>query len=245
MTNYKLLALDMDGTLLTDSKEISPENARWIAKCKEQGVHVILTTGRGIQKILPYSQQLGLTEPIVAVNGGEVWSGPEQLYQRSPIPAEVIERLRQTALTMDVWYWAYTTEGMVKRDTWGELNCSEYEWLKFGYHTEDPQKLAALHETIAQTWEFEATNSHPCNIELNPKGITKANGLREVCRLLGVEMREAVAVGDSLNDMSMIVEAGLGVAMGNAQEEVKRRAGAVTDSNEEDGVAKVIQRFIL
>lgn len=89
------------------------------------------------------------------------------------------------------------------------------------------------------------TNSHPCNIELNPKGVSKASGLKEVCRRLGIDMSEVVAVGDSLNDLAMIREAGLGVAMGNAQEEVKKAADWTTVTNEEDGVAEVIFKKVL
>ncbi|UQZ84622.1 Sugar phosphatase YidA [Paenibacillus konkukensis] len=245
MTTFKLLALDMDGTLLNDRKEISRQNAKWIATCREQGIIVVLSTGRGIQLIRPYYEQLQLDSPIVAVNGGEVWKGLDQQYVRHAMPFEQIDRLRRLALDLDVWYWAYHTEGKVNRNTWDELAAGQMEWIKFGFRTEDSAAMAALHERIPQIGDFELTNSHPTNIEINPAGITKASGLREVCKLLDVRMQEVVAVGDSANDLAMIVEAGLGVAMGNAQEEVKLRADVVTDSNEEDGVAKVIQRYIL
>ncbi|KRF03378.1 phosphoglycolate phosphatase, TA0175-type [Paenibacillus sp. Soil766] len=244
MIKYKLLALDMDGTLLDERKEISQQNKEWIAKCREQGVYVVLSTGRGIQLIRSYAEQLELDTPIVAVNGGEVWSGPDKLHVRYTLPMVQIEQLRRLAIELDVWYWAYHTEGKMNRDTWDELDNRQMEWIKFGFSTEDSVKMTALFERIPQIGDFELTNSHPTNIEVNPAGITKATGLHEVCHMLNVGIHEVVAVGDSMNDMAMIVEVGLGVAMGNAQEEVKLRADAVTDSNEEDGVAKVIQRYI-
>jgi HAD superfamily hydrolase (TIGR01484 family) len=244
MVKYKLLALDMDGTLLDERKEISQQNKEWIAKCREQGVYVVLSTGRGIQLIRSYAEQLGLDTPIIAVNGGEVWSRSDILHMRYSLPIEQIEQLRRIAVELDVWYWAYHTEGKQTKDTWDELANGEMEWIKFGYRTEDSVKMAALFERISLVGDFELTNSHPTNIEVNPAGITKATGLREVCHMLDVGFHEVVAVGDSMNDMAMIVEVGLGVAMGNAQEEVKLCADAVTDSNEEDGVAKVIQRYI-
>jgi len=92
---------------------------------------------------------------------------------------------------------------------------------------------------------FEITNSHPANLEFNPKGVNKAAGLRQVCQLYGLSMDEVVAMGDSLNDIAMIREAGLGVAMGNAQEEVKRAADMIALSNTEDGVAHLIRSFVL
>jgi hypothetical protein len=92
---------------------------------------------------------------------------------------------------------------------------------------------------------LEITNSHPCNLELNPKGISKASGMRKVCELLGITMSEVVAMGDSMNDLSMIRAAGLGVAMGNAQDGVKAAADLVTATNDEHGVAKVIREYVL
>ncbi|MDF2963402.1 MAG: Cof-like hydrolase, partial [Paenibacillus sp.] len=92
---------------------------------------------------------------------------------------------------------------------------------------------------------LEITNSHPLNLELNPKGINKASGIRQVCSLLGIGMSQVIAMGDSLNDESMIREAGLGVAMGNAQDEVKEFADVITATNEEHGVAKIIEQYVL
>lgn len=119
------------------------------------------------------------------------------------------------------------------------------EWLKFGFYTENEVNRKAIYQAIASWDAIEMTNSHPFNIECNPKGINKASGLREVCKLYGINMSEVVAIGDSLNDVAMIREAGLGVAMGNAQEEVKKIADIVTATNDEDGVARVIQNFVL
>src|SRR5690606_15624796 len=114
-----------------------------------------------------------------------------------------------------------------------------------GIHTEDDGLRRALWDEIASWGGLELSNSSPLNIEINPAGVSKAAALEEVCRLAGVRMEETVAVGDSLNDLAAIRAAGLGVAMGNAQEAVKEAADAVTATNEEDGVALVIRRYIL
>jgi hypothetical protein len=92
---------------------------------------------------------------------------------------------------------------------------------------------------------LEITNSTPTNLEINPLGVNKAYGIGEVCKLLGIEMSQVVAVGDSLNDLAAIQAAGLGVAMGNAQETVQQEADAVVASNNEDGIAEVIEKYIL
>lgn len=92
---------------------------------------------------------------------------------------------------------------------------------------------------------LQMTNSSPVNIEINPAGVSKASGVAEVCKLLGIEMSEVVAVGDSLNDLAVIEAVGLGVAMGNAQEQVKEAADLIVASNNEDGIVEVIREHIL
>ncbi|MNR08724.1 Sugar phosphatase YidA [compost metagenome] len=92
---------------------------------------------------------------------------------------------------------------------------------------------------------LEITNSSPYNYEINPQGVNKATGIKIVCDLLGLDMSQVIAVGDSLNDLAAIQAAGLGVAMGNAQIAVQENADYVTASNNDDGIAEVIQKFIL
>lgn len=243
---YKLIALDMDGTLLNEEKEISAANAEWLAKAQEAGMIVMFATGRGYQSALPYARQLGLEQsPMVLVNGSEIWRTASELHRREQMPVEWVRELRRMALEQDVWYWAYAVEGIFNRENWPEeAAIDRMGWLKFGYYTENEGKLPIIRRTLEGWDKFEITNSHPCNLELNPRGITKASGVREVCRLLGIGLDEVIAMGDSLNDIAMIREAGLGVAMGNAQDEVKEVADAVTSSNDDDGVARIIRERV-
>jgi len=242
---YKLLALDMDGTLLNEKTDVSEENARWIRAAIDAGVTVCFATGRGYASALPFAQRLELTSPMVLVNGGEVWASPDRLHSRETMPTDDVVALRDIALRHDTWYWGYSLDRVYNKTDWIEDPYAT-EWLKFGFYTEDGAALAAVAEDVrALPRPFETTNSHPNNIELNPLGVSKASGLRQVCAMLGIGMHEVVACGDSLNDVAMIREAGLGVAMGNAQDAVKRIADAVTRTNEEDGVAHVIREYML
>lgn len=243
---YRLIALDMDGTLLNEDKEVSPANIEWLAKAQEAGVTVMLATGRGYQSAVPYVQTLGLENaPMVLVNGSEIWLSPDELHHRELMPVEWVREMRQMALDYDVWYWGYAVEGIFNRENWPEAAVVEgMGWLKFGFYSENESKLPRIRQTL-EGWEsLEITNSHPCNIELNPRGITKASGVREVCRLLGIGMHEVIAMGDSQNDIAMIRDAGLGVAMGNAQDEIKQAADVVTATNDEDGVAHIVRKHI-
>jgi HAD superfamily hydrolase (TIGR01484 family) len=241
---YKLLALDMDGTLLNEKTEISAENAKWIQAAIDAGIYVCFATGRGYPSALPFAEQLGLHSPMVLVNGGEVRESPTKLHSRSLMPPEYVAALHELGVRYNAWYWGYSVERVYNKNEWVD-DVSMHEWLKFGFYTEDQEALAAVAAAIPSIGTFEITNSHPNNIELNPFGVSKASGLLQVCKLLDVEMHEIVACGDSLNDAAMIQAAGLGVAMGNAQEAVKGMADFVTHSNDEDGVAHVIRTHLL
>lgn len=248
MSEYKLVALDMDGTLLNEQSEISSENAEWIRRALDAGVIVSFSTGRGFQSALPYAEQLKLDTPMITVNGSEIWHKPHVLHKRTLLSPVYVKRMHELALAHgEPWFWAYTTDTVYNKENWIRPadDYEAYHWLKFGYYTEDDK---ARNEILAevQSWDaLEITNSSPWNLEMNPKGVSKASALHELCKLLGIEMSSVVAVGDSLNDIAAIREAGLGVAMGNAQQAVKDAADAVTLTNDEHGVAEVIKRYVL
>ncbi|MBE9915346.1 HAD family phosphatase [Paenibacillus donghaensis] len=240
---FKLLALDMDGTLLTSEQTISPNTSKWIQKAKDQGVHVCLSTGRSFGSAWPYGDELGLTTPLITVNGSEVWRAPHDLYQRSLMDPALISDMHDIAVKEDCWYWAYSVDRVYNKDSWiGGI--MEMEWLKFGFHTEDNDARHRILMKLQDMGGLEITNSSPHNLEVNPQGINKAAGIRTVCGLLGLEMSEVIAVGDSMNDLAAIEAAGLGVAMGNAQQVVREAADFVTASNDDDGIAEVIRKFI-
>lgn len=245
MKQYRLLALDLDGTLLNDRSEISETNAEWIRRASEAGVTVCASTGRGFPSALPFVEQLGLDTPMITVNGGEIWTKPHALHRRTLLDAEKVMKLHALAERYpDVWYWAYSTEDIYNKEKWsGDTAASQ--WLKFGYYTEDVPVLQEIWKEVRAMEGLELSNSSPFNIEINAAGVSKATALMEVCRMLGYGMSEVVSVGDSLNDIAAIRASGLGVAMGNAQEEVKLAADVVTGTNQEHGVAQVIQKYVL
>lgn len=249
MTNqrgkYKLLALDLDGTLLNDRSEIGKANAEWVGRAAEAGMTVCVSTGRGFVSALPFAEQLGLRTPMITVNGGEIWTKPHEIHRRTLLAADKVMKLHAIAEKHpDAWFWAYTTEDIYNKERWVDDTPSR-RWLKFGYYTEDLPLLASIREQVRGIEGLELSNSSPYNIEVNPAGVSKATALMEVCRLLGYDMSEVVAVGDSLNDIEAIRAAGLGVAMGNAQDEVKAAADVVTGDHRDDGVAQAIREHVL
>lgn len=248
MSSIKLVALDMDGTLLNEQSEISSENAHWIRKAIDAGILVCFATGRGFQSALPYAEQLGLDTPMITVNGGEIWRRPHVLHQRSLMPAGYIKRLREVALrNPECWYWAYAVDGIHNKEMWIEPaeDYDRHHWLKFGYYTEDDAMRERILEEVSGWGGLEITNSSPWNLELNPEGVSKASALRELCKVLDLDMSQVAAMGDSMNDIAMIREAGVGVAMGNAQDAVKAAADAVAVTNNEHAVAQLIRDYVL
>ena len=245
--NYKLLALDMDGTLLNDNLQISDENIHWIKQALDAGVTVIFSTGRGFVNAVEYAQQLQLETPMITVNGSEIWARPYQLLHRTLMDSIWVEQLYAlTKVFPDIWYWAYTTNGIYNIKNWSELTSTldQYQWLKFGSYTEDLDKLNAIKSEIKSWNSLEMSNSSIYNIELNAKGVSKASALEYLCQHLNIEMKQVIAMGDSLNDKKALEAVGLGVAMDNAQDEIKSIANFITSSNNDHGVAKVIQKFI-
>lgn len=244
-TRFKLIALDMDGTLLTDDKQVTKETAIWINKAIDEGIKVLFTTGRGLQTAKQYWDELGLESPMVLVNGAEIWQGRGELHKRIFLPQEEVRRLYQLAVEEhDVeWFWGYSRESLTGLDEWTD-EMFDRRWMKIGIASEDVSKLCAIRKRIDSWGTIEITSSSATNLELSVKGVTKASGMREVCDLFGVSMSEVIAMGDSDNDVKLLQAAGFGVAMGNSFESVKAVADAVTETNNEDGVAKAIQKYV-
>ncbi len=121
-----------------------------------------------------------------------------------------------------------------------------HEWLKFGFDTDAPPEIKEkINQTLSEWEDVEVSNSSLTNIEVNAVGVNKAAAIEKVCERIGITMDQVMTAGDSLNDIKMIELAGLGIAMGNAQEPVKKAADWVTASNDEDGVALAIEKWVL
>ncbi|MGI2297824.1 Cof-type HAD-IIB family hydrolase [Paenibacillus sp. GXUN7292] len=243
---YKLIAMDMDGTLLTDDKQISPANWHWIQEAEKHGIMIMLTTGRGFQNIKPYLDVLPSHPPIVATNGAEVWSTPTTILHRHVIPWETIKQLREIALELEeIWYWAYNTEELVRKDTWDTMEGhADSIWVKFGFATNNQELLSKLDTKLKDVKGIEVTSSNDTNREISLQGISKISGIQAICNYKGISLKETVAIGDGENDITMLKACGLGIAMENAADYVKQHADLLTASNENDGVAKLIQFVI-
>lgn len=239
----KLIALDMDGTLLNSKGEISEENRKAIKEAQEKGVYVVLSTGRSILTCGHYADSLELKSCLVTVNGSEIWDDKREVIERNLVDAEDIEWMWNLSKEHKTRFWAIGTDSYWHDKMPDDLH--GVEWLKFGFDIDDDEVRAGILEKLKAKGKFELSNSTLKNIEVNPLGVNKARGLKVVCERHGIEMKNVMACGDSLNDIAMIKEAGLGVAMGNAQDAVKEAADWVTATNNENGVALAIKKWVL
>lgn len=267
---YKLLVLDVDGTLLDNAKEISKRTLAALVKVQQMGVRVVLASGRPTYGLMPLAKTLELGiygGYILSYNGCQVISAKDGklLFERRINP-EMLPYLEKKARKNGFSLFTYTENTLVTNDPDNEhiryeaqLNNLEivrednfsiaidFAPCKCMLVSDDEEALVGLEEhwkrRLAGT--LDTFRSEPYFLEVVPCGIDKANTLGALMEMLDVKSEEVIAIGDGVCDVTMIQMAGMGVAMGNAQESVKRCAELVTTSNEEDGVALAIEKTIL
>ncbi|THE11807.1 HAD family phosphatase [Bacillus timonensis] len=243
MLPYRLLALDLDGTTLNDNKEITQSTKYWVKKAVQNGVIVSIATGRGRQSAETFRKELGLTSPMVFLNGAEIWKTPDDLLERHHLMTHDILRLHQLATQTNSWFWGFTEDRLIRKPDWQD-ELVNGKWMKFGLLNDNLSLIKELKVELEGWSHLEITQSADNNIEISTKGITKEYGIRKVCSLLDFGLDNVMAIGDSFNDFKLLTSVGLGVAMDNASPEVKNAADVITSSNEKDGVAKAICQYI-
>ncbi|MGB8000453.1 MAG: Cof-type HAD-IIB family hydrolase [Anaerobacillus sp.] len=240
----KLIALDMDGTLVNHDGDVSKENEEAVQRAKDNGIHVVLSTGRSLPFCRDIAEQLGHSAYLVTVNGGQIFDQELNLVESTHLDQDLVKRLWELKKKHDVYFWSSTTDGVFNTKKPFEKEIEEYNWLKFGFDIQDDDIRKVIYDEVMANEALEVTNSSPTNLEINPAGVNKAAALLKVCDWLDLSMENVMAVGDSMNDIAMIREAGFGVAMGNAQDRVKEAANWVTKDYTEHGVAHAIDRIL-
>lgn len=269
LMNYRMIVLDLDGTLTNSKKEISPHTRETLIRAQQQGIKVVLASGRPTYGIAPIANQLELFTYggyILAYNGGEIidWKSKEVLHAQVLDP-QVLPYMYRCAQENGFAIVTYRdnfviTETPDDEYVQKEATLNLMQTLKvenfLGYIdfsipkcliVGEAERLCLLEKQMYE--QLKETNevyrSEPYFLELVPKGIDKAQSLEVLLRKVGISRDEVIACGDGFNDLSMIRYAGLGVAMHNAQPVVREAADFITLSNDEDGVAHVVEQFML
>lgn len=265
----KILAVDLDGTLTDSRKEVTARTREALRKMQEAGHVLALATGRPVPGVMPVIQTLELEKSggyAIACNGGVLidCKTGEHIYEKT-LPRELVAEVFAFAEELGIGIYTYAEPGIVagsRHDEHMEY-AAAINHLEI-FHPEQPMDLVAgsvtkcmatvpvehaleIAEKIRERFGDRMTvlRSEPFFLEMIPAGMDKAQGIASLLDLLGMGREDVIACGDGFNDIGMLQYAGLGVAMDNAQDSVKAAADIVTLSNDEDGVARVIEEYIL
>ena len=263
----KLVVTDIDDTLLNSKGEIPKKTKEVINKCVERGIKVILASGRpnfGMKKIVDELNLASYDNYLLSFNGAKI----ENIYTGEVVYEKFLSADRLKFLVDKAE--KYNCDILTYKDD-NVLTNSDNEYAKVERDLVDanliiasdmkeaitsaqpkviilkdpkyvPEIVEKLKEELGDT--YEVATSKPFFIEVNDRGISKGEAIKSLAEKLNIDMNEILAIGDGLNDLSMIEVAGCGVAMGNAHEKLKEKANFVTKSNDEDGFAYAIEKFV-
>ncbi|MFD1775707.1 Cof-type HAD-IIB family hydrolase [Paenibacillus rhizophilus] len=262
---YKLIAIDIDDTLINDDKEVTPATQQALEAAVAAGVVVTLATGRAYASAQAIARQTGLNVPIITYQGSLVKNLIDEkvLYERY-VPQNAVHKVFEYCIEHDLHLQTYIDDKLYSREEnqklldYAELNKTQYyiepDWEKLAsiktpklLIIDDPDFLDELAPKLRELLgsEVHITKSKPHFLEIMHSEGTKGLALEFLADYFGCDLSETIAVGDSWNDHEMLETAGLGVAMDNAIPALKEIANYITASNNEDGVKQVIDKFIL
>ena len=264
---YKMLVLDLDDTLLRDDYSISTHTKELLIEAQHRGVAVVLASGRPTQAMIQYAEALQLPEfdsYMISFNGAVATSlkNDKTLFETSLTQAEV-HSLHDFSIENNVHILTYSEKGIISETDSEyidveikltgiphykvpsfktEINSSAVKCILL----EHPDYLKQVEKKLkAERPDLSVARSKPFFLEVMPHGIDKASCIDFLAKKLGIDQSEIIAVGNAGNDLTMIKYAGLGVWVDNVTPELRHYADCIVASNNNDGVAEVIERFIL
>lgn len=274
MHNIKLIALDLDGTLLNSDKQLTPENRAALEKAAGEGVEIVPATGRFYKGMPEIIRELPFVRYVISINGAQVYDALNgKTVCSSEIPWERAVSVMEHLDTLDTIYdcyqdgWGWMTEEFYNKADRYAAHIHSLEMIK-KLRTPVPELKAYLAEKAHGVQKVQAffkdmelreevlkslpdefpdlviTTSIVNNIEINSREATKGVALEKLAAYLGIPLESTMAFGDDTNDTTMLEAAGIGVAMGNAYDEVKQSADFVTSDCDENGVAYAINHFL-
>ena len=269
--NYQVIALDLDGTLLTPEKTILPESLAALRHARQSGAKVVIVTGRHHVAIHPFYQALALDTPAICCNGTLLYDYlNKKVLSSDPLEPNQASQLVNLLDSYDVHALMYADDVMMYKEPTGHIIRTE-KWASKLPASQRPifkqvhSLRDAAHEVNA-IWKFALTDTDTAKlqnftnvvekelglacewswhdqVDIAQNGNSKGKRLAEWVESQGLSMNQVMAFGDNFNDLSMLKSAGLGVAMGNAVDEVKACADLVIGNNTEAGIAEVLNEY--
>ncbi|SMF63921.1 hypothetical protein SAMN05661091_0022 [Paenibacillus uliginis N3/975] len=265
---YKMIVLDLDDTLLRDDGTLSSRNKQALMAAQEAGVKVVLASGRPTYAMKALAEELDLERfgsYILSFNGAKIinWRSQEEAFSSTLTP-QMAHALYEMSIEEGVSALTYVGDDIVTASvneyTLIESQITGMKVVEVSSFVEavqvpvvkvlmvaEPDKLVLVEEKLKAklAGQLNVMRSKPFFLEFTEDGVNKGTSLNHLIQQLGIERSEVIAMGDGYNDVAMLEFAGLGVAMGNAPEEIIQLADYVTDTNMNDGVAKVVEEFLL
>lgn len=270
---YKLICIDLDGTLLNDNKEISPENIKVIKEAVNKGILVCITTGRILKFVDRYKEILNINTPVIASNGGVIHYNDKE-FELKTLSLKQILKLKHIAKKYNVDVYLNTKDSIISEGnipsyySYKDLNrkvsnkykvniIENYPFEKLFSDRKmrvvkaicinkyDLAEVRKVYEELVKIDEFEISSAEYEYCEVNDKGVSKGGAVEQLAKKLNININEVICIGDGGNDIEMLKRAGLAVVMKNGMEKVKEIADYITDSNNNDGVGKAIKHLVL
>lgn len=283
----KLIAIDMDGTLVDQRRELPIENVKAIINAQEKGVTVVVATGRDYTEAVKPLKDAGIRCPIICVNGAETRYDKGEIIDSVPLAKLQFQKVEEILNRQNIYFEIYTTKGAFTNnqelalqvvidyvestgfqvskeeaiqiaerrfqngeityiDSFNELvnGVTDIKIHKvLAFTREDKARLLAKQELETEA-DFAVSSSANDNIEISNINAQKGIALKRFAKDHGILMEEVMAIGDNFNDVSMLKLAGVSVAMGNAELEIKEMCSYITKTNDDNGVAYAINKFI-
>ena len=267
MRGFRLIATDLDDTLLDDNLEISPRTRKALQKAAEMGCVVTIATGRMYRSARPVALDLGIEVPIITYQGALVKNARSgEVLAETPLPfslaVEVLAEGYRASVHMNLYFNDCLYVDSVTEAGTGYARLAGIEQHPVGslvkylaavrnnptkiLYIAKPELLDSLKTDLAAKFggSLYITKSKPNYLEFMHPQATKKHALENLAGSFGIAREEIIVFGDSYNDLDMLEWAGMGVAMGNAPAEIKDKADYVTDTNNRGGVAKALERFL-
>lgn len=273
MTKIKLIASDLDGTLLTSKKEITPRLYQALKKINKMGIYFVPSTGRPFGSLPRDIKELPFLKYVITSNGASVYDAQKKydivqnfltpeavditlgIAKELPIiieffkdgkayiAKEVFDDLSPYDLTESHIHYIKTTRIPVK-DFFGEMERNKSALENINLVFSDMAQRKQTWDLLQSKGHASVTASSPKNIEITSKDATKALALEKLCQVLGIQRENTLAMGDGDNDLPMLRFAGVGVAMENGEEHVKKAADLIADDCNDFGAAKILEQII-
>lgn len=266
---YKLIAIDMDGTLLNSKKELTKETKDALIAARKKGVYIVLASGRPTEGIMSFVNELELNSDddyVLSYNGCLVQkTKSKEIISNTTLTGKELKYLYGISKELNLNIHAFSEKrGLItpkhSKYTYveAELNGIDISIVDFDTVPDDeiivkvmmidePSILdAGMKHLPKEVYDiFSIAKSTPYFLEFFNKESNKFVGVSKLAEYLGIKNEEVITIGDAMNDFPMIEQAGLGIAMGNAVDKIKEVSKYITDTNDNNGVAKAVEKFIL